>query len=493
MLTQLLNRQFVLDRVADVRQQLAAGASSGLAVPEPPRRGASPEVAAAVEAELAGEAPPQAAEVEEALALLEEAAYHEGLESSGQPAFRSPPVERRGEEPAALDDTAFLSRDPVLSNFQSTLELYYEQEPEVTVEEEEPRRGGGDPVAVSDRGLAGAESRRESDGRRVFDRFSTTDPGWVSSVFAMGIRRMRKRYPFNPRPAVPAGLADDARLVVVGDWGSGLPRARRVAGNMRRDIEAARRDGRQVHVIHLGDVYYSGWHYEYDRRFLRWWPVREEEAGDIGSWTLNGNHDMYSGGHAYFGTALADPRFAGHRDDDGDATSFFSLHNEHWTILGLDTAWEDHGLEGPQAEWAQQRLAANPGSKGMLLSHHQICSAKEKVAANNPLRVKSWPVLAGGRVRAWLWGHEHRAVAYEPIPGVEFPRCIGHGGVPVYAGSKPSDPLPPGVIWEHRESFTQGLETWALFGHAVLDLRGPEIDVAYYDENGVEERRETLR
>ena len=37
-------------------------------------------------------------------------------------------------------------------------------------------------------------------------------------------------------------------------------------------------DGRQVHAIHLGDVYYSGFAREYKNRFLRYWPVREDEA-----------------------------------------------------------------------------------------------------------------------------------------------------------------------------------------------------------------------
>jgi hypothetical protein len=490
-LTQVLNRQFVLDQVGEVRQQLASGAADGLEVPEVSRRRAAPEMAAAVERELEGEEPPRPDEVAEALDLLQEAVYHERLEPSGQPGFTLPPPERRGEEPAPIDDTAFLSRDPVISNFQAALELYYEQEPELALDEAEERRGGGEEVAVSDRSIAGLPARRESDGRRVFEQFSTTDPRWVSSAFAMGIRRMRKRHPFNPRPAPPAPLAEDARVVLVGDWGSGLPRARRVAERIRADVAAARRDGRQVHVVHLGDVYYSGWRYEYERRFLRWWPVAEGEAG-VSSWTLNGNHDMYAGGHAYYGTALADPRFAGHRDGDGHTTSFFSLENPHWTILGLDTAWEDHGLEGPQAEWALERLAAGPG-KGLLLSHHQIRSAKERVPANNPLRAKSRPVLDSGRVAAWFWGHEHRAVAYEPIPGLRYPRCIGHGGVPVYAGKGEDDPLPPGVVWEHRKSFRHGLETWALFGHAVLDLHGPEIDVAYYDEHGGEGYRETLR
>jgi hypothetical protein len=42
------------------------------------------------------------------------------------------------------------------------------------------------------------------------------------------------------------GLADDARLVAVGGWGTGLPRARDVAALMPEQIAAALAGGRQV-------------------------------------------------------------------------------------------------------------------------------------------------------------------------------------------------------------------------------------------------------
>ena len=63
-------------------------------------------------------------------------------------------------------------------------------------------------------------------------------------------------------------MADDARLVVVGDWGTGLPRARDVAALMQDKIAEALAGSRQVHVLHLGDVYYSGLETEDQRRFL---------------------------------------------------------------------------------------------------------------------------------------------------------------------------------------------------------------------------------
>ena len=139
-------------------------------------------------------------------------------------------------------------------------------------------------------------------------------------------------------------MSERCRLIVVGDWGSGLPRAQKVAAAMRSYVDDSLKNGIGCHVIHLGDVYYSGWEYEYRNRFLNYWPVHIEEKDKVGSWSLNGNHDMYSGGHGYFGTLLMDPRFSRQ-----GGTSFFKLFNKHWQILGLDTAWDENGLKDPQA------------------------------------------------------------------------------------------------------------------------------------------------
>jgi hypothetical protein len=51
-------------------------------------------------------------------------------------------------------------------------------------------------------------------------------------------------------------LAQDARIVEVGDWGTGEGLAIEVAKQMREVIADA--GERQVHVVHLGDVYYAG-------------------------------------------------------------------------------------------------------------------------------------------------------------------------------------------------------------------------------------------
>jgi hypothetical protein len=331
MIAQVLNRKFVLEQLEGVKSQLLEGAGGD-------RRGSK------LQAEF--ETLTQA-DMEYALEKVDETLTKEGANSSGQPGYEAPPPERRGEpEPAPIDDFSFFSRDPVVSNLQSALDQYFEEkagsEVEQIVEKEladDGRRGENGDVAVTDRTLLESEPQRDSDGRRLFGKFEVTDPGWISSALAMGIRKFRGKHRFPIQPSQPLEIKNNARLVLVGDWGSGIPRAQKVADQMQRYIDGDRRENRVVHVIHLGDVYYSGWKREYQKRFLQYWPVKPEKREEIGSWCLNGNHDMYSGGHDYFDFLLSEPRFNKQR-----GASYFSFYNQSWKILAVDTAWEDDDL-----------------------------------------------------------------------------------------------------------------------------------------------------
>src|SRR5207249_406097 len=100
---------------------------------------------------------------------------------------------------APLDDFSFLSRDPTVNVLQSALEKYFDEEvspgeqAEVT-ELSDDRRGADDEVAVTDLSLPGAQPARAPDGRRIFDKFSITDAGWVSCWIAEGIRKFRHKH-----------------------------------------------------------------------------------------------------------------------------------------------------------------------------------------------------------------------------------------------------------------------------------------------------------
>jgi hypothetical protein len=472
-IAQVLNRQFIIEQLEAIEQQLAEDVDQS--------RVGGPQAAADLDKP----------DYEAALDHVSIVRQQECGASSGQASFVPPPPERRGGRRAPpLDDFVFISHDPIVSIVQSALESYL-QDPDsqdcVVIQDmpDDVRRGAGDVPIITDKRLPGSNARRRGD-RRLLDKFSITDPGWVSSAVAMGVRLLRKRHTFNADPPEAVQIDNRARIILVGDWGSGIPRAQRVATGMRAAIEQARRERCEVHVIHLGDVYYSGWEYEYRNRFLANWPVRSDEADSIGSWCLNGNHDMYSGGHAYFDLLLADRRFR----RQGRA-SFFRLYNTNWQLLGLDTAWDDNGLKDPQASWLADTLARN-AQKPVLLTHHQLFSAFENGPEVGQILRQKMGSLLQKPVHSWFWGHEHRFVIYDPTDEVLHARLIGHGGVPVYMTHKDSDGFVSPVAFEDHRFIQSGLEHWAMLGFAVLDFDGSVMNVSYVDETGRTVRSEAI-
>lgn len=397
---------------------------------------------------------------------------------------RSEDAAERRADIAPIEDVAYIPRDAIASIVQSALEqAFLEREPESA-----ERRAatvppsGGDLPPVTDEFVGGeplVEQPSAGSQRRLGGKFEVpSDVGWVSCKIAEAIRAFKKRKPFVDAPA-HRQIGDRVRLVIVGDWGTGIPRARRV-GNMMREVLLVGMDaGLEQHAVHLGDVYYSGFHYEYRDRFLPHWPVWPDEAQIVGSWSLAGNHDLYSGGYGYFETLLADNRFAGH-----EGCSYFLLENDHWRIVGLDTGWEDGGLAGKQAEWLEDVLADARGKRTMLLSHHQGLSVYGHVSKG--LHAKITPILERHPCDLWLWGHEHRCMAFDAAENIGAGRCLGHGGVPEYQLHRPDHETPAPGAWEFRDVIKGplGIEPWGVFGFAVLELDGADATISYVNEFG---------
>ena len=392
-------------------------------------------------------------------------------------------VQTLGSPAPPKHDFAYMPRGAVASIVQSAFDTFARES--FTVHRRkllDDRRSGIKPH-VTDEHIADVPLTLSADGRRVWGRFEVakhkilSDPRWVKAVFAMVHRSLHGRVPFNPQPAAPPALADPARLILIGDWGSGLPRALDVRDRVRTVLaepDTARRD---THVIHLGDVYYAGERKEYVDRFLDPWPVTAEHS-DVGSFTLAGNHDMYTGGEAFYATALADPRFALQ-----ERSSWFRLANDHWQVLGLDSSYEDGGLYGDQAMWVRRMRAQHPDAKTILLTHHQFFSAYEDGAV--AMRAKLMPVAVERPVDAWFWGHEHRCLVYRDHENVRFASCIGHGGIPEYVPEQALTP-PKGLVYEYRDVHSSDPQPWITFGFAVVDLDGPRMRVRYIDEIGRE-------
>jgi calcineurin-like phosphoesterase family protein len=357
--------------------------------------------------------------------------------------------------------------------------------------------------------------------------------GIAGSILA---RVVEGAHDFCDAPAAPAALGAEARLILISDWGTGRDDARRVAEQVPRYLDVAPEV--PTHVIHLGDTYYSGTRREARRHVLGLWPVAVAEAGRVGSWALNGNHDMYSGGHGLFEVTLGDPRFVRQRAD-GRATSWFTLATDGWNIVGLDTAWRhelleirgdelfvegDLGrLEGSQAD-VLGRCAADEDRRLLVLSHHQLFSAYDESHLRfggdrdpTPLQEQLAPVLERRPVDAWFWGHEHDCLAYEDGFGrVGAARAVGHGAVPTEVRRNPAtalgDPYPDFLVrpdvgdggsaamralrWEYRDVRPVGRDDddrpLVRRGFAVLDIAGDDLTVSYVDEAGATWLTESL-
>lgn len=459
---QLLNRQFML-AVADGSREVLA---DELARRTSTRRGGAPgpldDFATADLAEFA-------------TALAEE--------SERFPSAAASPVAPSGE------DFVFLPHSPLLSILQSAVdEAVQTHQPdaiEVVERRGAGRRGTASP-AVTARRLKGVELGESAGNRRVWKQMEVakgkwiwlSDPRWALSLACQMWRDgVRGRTTFVNRPAT-IRMEKNAKVIVIGDWGSGLPRALDVAAQVRAELE--RDDSVQRIVIHLGDVYYSGTQREFVQRFLDPWPVAP--GSDVISLSVPGNHELYSGGFAFFDRALADDRF---KRQNG--CSYFALQNDHWQLLGLDTAYEDAGLHGEQVEWARQLICnAEPQVKTCLLSHHQLFSAHEAGARLLQRRIE--PVLATERVDAWLWGHEHRCIEYGSSTynghRIGFASCVGHGGIPEYLVMREGERRPDPWRYEYLTPYDDGFQPWGTFGFAVLDVREETMSIRYINERG---------
>ncbi len=404
-------------------------------------------------------------------------------------------IRREEQRPQEREDkVSYFPRDPVMCLAQSSLQQYCEiKKPQKILKRSEEIRAANQQgeIPVADRELA-ADLRdflSETRKRELFKDFELADIGWANCTLASGLRSWRGRYPFKDKPATPYKIGNNARVILFSDWGSGLPRAQKVSHEIRKALLDPAEANRDKHVIHLGDVYYSGWAEEYETNFLPFWPVKEGEETKYSSWTLNANHDMYSGGKGYFDYLLGDARFKPQEN-----SSFFSLENDEWLLLGLDTGYhkkmfDPHDLYGEQNKWVDKTLTDAKDKTGILLSHHQPFSAFEK--GGEKILKKLRGPLARGLVRAWFWGHEHRCTLYKDRENVAYPRCIGHGGIPFYVKNDLLS-AESGVIYEYRDGFDDLLESWNYFGFVILDFDGDQIHARYINERGAEHRQETI-
>ena len=213
------------------------------------------------------------------------------------------------------------------------------------------------------------------------------------------------------------------------------------------------------------------------------WPL-----GEVGSFALSGNHEMYGLGDAFYelllpSLGLWDPRIR-------QGAGYFCLENDHWRVVALDTAYNSIGwpfiekfttqnsrLEQKLVEWLRDDVGLGDRSdrRGIvLLSHHQYFSAFDEWYVKPAQQLAEFidrPVL-------WFWGTSTLALmACTPSGAASaYGRCIGHGGCPSIAGRTGSVQAP--LSARRRLPTTGGFER-----------RGPDVGYNGYALLAFEGRR----
>ena len=262
-------------------------------------------------------------------------------------------------------------------------------------------------------------------------------------------------------------LPSNARVAIVGDWGTGQPEARAVLEQIAR---------KKPHVvIHLGDIYYSATEFEVENYFYNIWrEVLNLPASNISTFTLAGNHDMFCGGVPYYKLIqkLEQP------------ASYFCLRNDDWQFVAVDTGLHDSKpdgttptyLEDTEVAWLKDKMASAGKRRTILLSHHQLFSAFEGIcgkSVNETLYGQVKDILPN--VAVWLWGHEHNQVIYENYKGV-LGRCIGHGAFPIAKDQIPATPKFPEV--PVKKNVQLGGDPFFDHGYVLVELNGPQAAVS---------------
>ena len=292
-------------------------------------------------------------------------------------------------------------------------------------------------------------------------KFDTQDWfGWATVAWEK-LKHLKPHVMKRPAGAIAEPFPEQGRVALLGDWGTGLYGAPMVAKAVRNDPDPF------ALLLHLGDVYYSGTSKEVKQRFLDVWPSRNGAVNRA----LNSNHEMYSGGDAYFDDTL--PKF-------GQEGSYFAFQNEHWTLVGIDVAYRDHDIDDQQVEWLKNILAKAGDRKVVLFSHHQLYSHFESQGSKLWNHPEFGAVLRSKRIFAWYWGHEHRCSIFEARDknfGI-LARCIGNSGMPESRARTRGLPRAGEAIYAHaewRRSPAQTIEGNALANVVVLEGPNPYI------------------
>ena len=304
--------------------------------------------------------------------------------------------------------------------------------------------------------------------------------GITARWMIVGIRAFFKRHdrslvdlaafvPARPEPLAPQ--RETVRLAIVGDAGYRGQAQRRVLQSIAHAHARQPFDA----IVHLGDVYFAADAEAMFEHFLT--PFMRLQRQGARLFTLCGNHDLYYGGGPYLKTLGI----------IGQPGRYFLLKSKHWRIACLDTSLAAPGvgrlqgkLDAVQLEWLEDVVAANDPRPLILMSHHFTISAWRDVS--EPLK-EQLDNLVRGKVLAWYWGHEHRAVRYDQTPHGFYGACVGNGSFIEKLDKPHGEPTPTWYGESACDCFGRANEYWP-HGFVELELRPDELVERFVLENG---------
>lgn len=321
--------------------------------------------------------------------------------------------------------------------------------------------------------------------------FGACDPKWAAVLATYVEHRIQagasipyRRYKDLQDFVIPDRLPNKGTVVLIADWGTGQPAAKALLQKVATHKPDA--------VIHLGDVYYSGTQAEVQNYFYAIWQptlgiprvpwgqkLTDLKTGPA-TFHLPGNHDMYAGGAPYYAVI----------DMLGQPASYFCLRNDHWQFVAMDTSLHDSNpatvdnattMDGQEVVWMKDKVNNAGGRKTVLLSHHQLFTAFEKIggqAVNQNLLTATRDILP--KTAAWIWGHEHNMVIYKKQMDV-LGRCIGHGAFPV-CQDPPLKVIQPQIELEQVTLSTDGTGFYR-HGYVLMNMDGPKAHLSYIQFN----------
>ncbi|WP_420013982.1 metallophosphoesterase family protein [Tateyamaria sp.] len=238
-------------------------------------------------------------------------------------------------------------------------------------------------------------------------------------------------------------LKNDAKIGFYGDWGTGGEDAWHLFYEMMKHEPDV--------LLHLGDIYNTGNHYDIKHKFLE--PM-DEVCRHLGVsrppvLTIPGNHEYFTKAKSYF--HMLDTLNSAHGSEWLQEASFFCLRtaDHKWQFIGSDTGLQSYtkrhghgagagktvpGFEDSELEWHRKRISEFPG-RTVFLSHHQVVSPDFSMYSGpasgasgnytywNPNLVEAFAChMPSGSanpnktyleaIDLWLWGHDHWFVPF---------------------------------------------------------------------------------